>query len=43
MNLSKFFISWKTTTEVLKKIVESGKISRISRHAIHMQADKELA
>lgn len=32
-----------TTTEALKKIMVSGEISKMSRHAVHMQAEKEKA
>ena len=32
-----------TTTEALDKIMESGAIMKMSRHAVHMQADMEKA
>ena len=32
-----------TTTDAFEKIMKSGKISRMSRHAVHMQEDKEKA
>lgn len=37
------FLYHGTTTEALKKIVASGYISKMSRHAVHMQAEKEKA
>lgn len=37
------FLYHGTTTEALKKIMASGGISRMSRHAVHMQAEKEKA
>ena len=33
------FLYHGTTTAALEKILESGEISRMSRHAVHMQAD----
>ena len=32
-----------TTTEALEKIMDSGSISKMSRHAVHMQASKDKA
>lgn len=37
------FLYHGTTTEALKKIMASGEISKMSRHAVHMQAEKEKA
>lgn len=37
------FLYHGTTTEALKKIMESGEISKMNRHAVHMQAEKEKA
>jgi len=37
------FLYHGTTTDALKKIMESGEISRMSRHAVHMQENKNAA
>lgn len=37
------FLYHGTTMEALNKIMASGEISRMSRHAVHMQVNKELA
>ena len=37
------FLYHGTTTQALKSIMASGEISRMSRHAVHMQAEKEKA
>ena len=37
------FLYHGTTTEALKMIMESGCISKMKRHAVHMQAEKEKA